>query len=123
MESKQFELLLGNFKYGFTYFPLTGFSTPILHGLCSFGFAVRHILKQYADDDVTKFKAVKTRFSKPVIPGQTIQTDMWRDGNRVLFLCKVVENGQVVLSGGYVDLKGITDSKKALPVSLLCFAY
>lgn len=92
-----------------------GFSTPILHGLCSFGFAVRHILKQYADDDVTKFKAVKTRFSKPVIPGQTIQTDMWRDGNRVLFQCKVVENGQVVLSGGYVDLKNVTDSKKALP--------
>lgn len=84
---------------------------------------MRHILKQYADDDVTKFKAVKTRFSKPVIPGQTMQTDMWRDGNRVLFQCKVVENGQVVLSGGYVDLKNVTDSKKALPVSFFCSAY
>ncbi|XP_068749860.1 peroxisomal multifunctional enzyme type 2-like [Montipora capricornis] len=92
-----------------------GFSTPILHGLCSFGFAVRHVLRQYANDDVTKFKAIKTRFSKPVIPGQTIQTDMWRDRNRVFFQCKVVENGQIALSGGFVDLKDITDSKKSIP--------
>ena len=105
-----------------TRFPLTptGFSTPILHGLCSFGFAARHILKQYANNDVTKFKAIKTRFSKPVYPGQTIQTDMWRDGNRVSFQCKVVENGQLVLSGGYVDLKNITDTKKTIPVCFSC---
>ena len=102
---------------------VSGFSTPILHGLCSFGFAVRHVLRQYANDDVTKFKAIKTRFSKPVIPGQTIQTDMWRDRNRVFFQCKVVENGQIALSGGYVDLKDITDSEKSIPVSSFYFYY
>lgn len=87
---------------------LAGFPTPILHGLCSYGFACRHVLKQFADNDVTKFKVMNARFVKPVIPGQTLQTNMWRDGHRILFECKVVENGNVVLSGGYVDLKDIS---------------
>ena len=97
---------------------LTGFSSPILHGLCTFGYAARHVLKQYANNDVTKFKAIKARFSKPVYPGQTIQTDMWRDGNRISFQCKAVESGQLVLSGAYIDLKDIVNAKKTIPVSL-----
>ncbi|KAL9981777.1 hypothetical protein ACROYT_G010524 [Oculina patagonica] len=64
-----------------------GFSSPILHGLCSFGYAAR----------------------------QTIQTDMWRDGNRICLQCTAVESGQVVLSGAYVDLKDIDIAKKTMP--------
>jgi len=81
-----------------------GFSQPILHGLCSFGFVTRHVLKQYCDNDVTKFKAIKVRFSNVVLPGQTLQTDMWKEGSRVHVQCKVVETGKPCLSGAYVDL-------------------
>ncbi len=67
----------------------SGYSTPILHGLCSFGHATRHILQQYCDNKSEMIKCIKARFSKPVIPGDTLQTDMWREGNKVFFNCKV----------------------------------
>ena len=77
-----------------------------MHGLCSLGHATRHVLKHFCGDDVTKFKALKARFSKPILPGQSIRTEMWKEGNRVFVQCKVDETGNTILSGGYVDLHG-----------------
>ncbi|XP_005096557.1 peroxisomal multifunctional enzyme type 2 isoform X2 [Aplysia californica] len=89
-----------------------GFKTPILHGLCSFGHSVRHVMKTFANNDMSKFKSVKVRFSKPVLPGQSLRTEMWREGNRILFQTKIVENGNICISGAYVDLKEVANVSK-----------
>lgn len=90
---------------------MSGFKTPILHGLCSLGFSVRAVLSTYADNNSALFKAIKVRFSGPVLPGQSLKVDMWKQGTRIHFRTIVTETGKEVISGAYVDLK---DSKAKL---------
>ncbi len=77
-----------------------GFKTPILHGLCTYGVAGRAIVKACCGGDPAKLKSIQVRFSSPVFPGETIRTEIWRDGGQVSFRARVVERDVVVLNNG-----------------------
>lgn len=85
---------------------MAGFPKPILHGLCSYGTACRAVLKTMCNYDHTMITGFDVRFSSPVFPGETIVTEMWKDGNVVSFRSKVKERDVVVINNGRCTLKG-----------------
>jgi (3R)-3-hydroxyacyl-CoA dehydrogenase / 3a,7a,12a-trihydroxy-5b-cholest-24-enoyl-CoA hydratase / enoyl-CoA hydratase 2 len=80
---------------------LGGFPKPIIHGLATFGSSVRAVLRQYANNDPSLFKAVKVRFTKPVLPGDVLKVEMWQEGNRIHFRTFIEASKAEVISGEF----------------------
>jgi 3-hydroxyacyl-CoA dehydrogenase/3a,7a,12a-trihydroxy-5b-cholest-24-enoyl-CoA hydratase len=84
-----------------------GYDRPILHGLCTLGFAARAVLKTFGGHDPARFQSICARFSQPVFPGETVITEMWDEGHgRVLFRARIQERGGVVaITNAAVELR------------------
>ena len=76
-----------------------GFKAPILHGLCFFGIAGKAVYEKFG-----AFKNIKVRFAGTVMPGQTLVTEMWKDGNKIIFQAKVKETGKLAIGGAAAEL-------------------
>ncbi|KAI0014460.1 NAD(P)-binding protein [Xylariaceae sp. FL0662B] len=78
-----------------------GFKQPILHGLCFMGIAGKAVYEKFGP-----FRNIKVRFAGTVLPGQTLVTEMWREGGggKVVFQTKVKETGKLAISGGAAEL-------------------
>ncbi|OHF01433.1 short chain dehydrogenase [Colletotrichum orchidophilum] len=76
-----------------------GFKAPILHGLCFFGVAGKAVYERFGP-----VKNIKVRFAGTVIPGQTLVTEMWKDGGKVIFQTKVKETGKLAIGGAAAEL-------------------
>lgn len=99
-----------------------GFEKPILHGLCTYGYATRHVVEKMAKDGDPRFvKKIDVRFADPVYPGETLVTEMWRESpTHIVFTTKVKERDKVVLSKAAIDLFEkipVKEAKKAAPAA------
>ncbi|KAI4259301.1 MAG: hypothetical protein LQ352_000841 [Teloschistes flavicans] len=83
-----------------------GFKVPILHGLCFFGISGKHVYQTFG-----AFKNIKVRFAGTVLPGQKLRTELWKEGNKVVFQTKVVETGKLCIAGAGAEL--VEGGKKA----------
>jgi len=81
-----------------------GYPRPILHGRCTFSVAGHAILKTCCGYDPARFRSMEGRFSSPVYPGETIRTEIWRNGNIVSFRSTVPARGVTVLNNGRAEI-------------------
>ncbi|MBO0897487.1 MaoC family dehydratase [Arthrobacter sunyaminii] len=77
---------------------MIGFEKPILHGLCTMGFAGRALLEGALGSDVDAFGSLSVRFAAPVIPGDELTTSMWMTETGAVFQTRVGDT--VVLDRG-----------------------
>ena len=76
-----------------------GFERPIFYGLGTYGVACRALLRVLCDGDVRRFGHMDGRFSKPVFPGDRLDTLVWHTPDGAQF--QVLANGErVVLDRG-----------------------
>lgn len=82
-----------------------GFEGPILTGTCTLGMGVKHVMDCFAEGDATRFRSVKVRLSKPVFPGESVRTEMWRDEGAERVLYRQVVDNRVVMKDAAVELR------------------
>ena len=82
-----------------------GYPRPIMHGLGNFGISGHAVLKTFCGYDPSKLASFACRFSAPVFPGETLRTEMWRDGAVVSFRAKVVERDVIAVNNGRAEVK------------------
>jgi acyl dehydratase len=82
-----------------------GFPRPILHGLATFGVAAHALLKGVCGYDSDRLASIEGRFTAPVFPGETFETDYWIDGETVSFCTRVQGRDAVAINNGRATLR------------------
>lgn len=78
---------------------VAGFDVPILHGLCFFGISGKHVYQTFGP-----IKSFKARFAGTVTPGQALRTQMWKEGQKVIFQTSVIASGRLCIAGACAEL-------------------
>lgn len=87
---------------------MAGLPGIIVHGLCTMAFTSKVVIDKLCGGDPTRLKRLRVRFAQPVLPGQTITTKVWPDGEyqgRKVYAYKTYNaDGQVVIRGGIAEI-------------------
>jgi acyl dehydratase len=75
-----------------------GFTRPILHGMCTYGYTGRALLHAVCGSEPARFQSMEGRFTRPVIPGDELTVSVWADGGTAYF--RTTSNGVPVLDRG-----------------------
>ncbi len=87
---------------------MAGLPGIIVHGLCTMAVASKGFIDKAAGGDPTRLKRFKVRFSKPVLPEQTITVKAWKNGeengNAVYDFVVINNDGEEVVKDGVAEV-------------------
>jgi len=81
-----------------------GLPKPILHGLCSYGFAGRAVLDAVCQSDPQQFKSFSASFAGMVFPGDKLITECWKIGAGLCSVQTKTDDGRLVLANGRAEI-------------------
>ena len=83
-----------------------GFDKPILHGLCTYGFAGRAVVNGACAGDSDRLATLRGQFSNPVFPGDTLIIRGWNENDRTVLAVTTEERpDKPCLSNSYAVLR------------------
>ena len=78
-----------------------GFEKPIMHGMCTLGFACRALIASLAPGKPEMVKRIACRFTRTLYPGEPIQTLIWKGAEgKALWKTRNAKNGDTVIDCG-----------------------
>ncbi len=84
---------------------MAGFDRPILHGLASYGIVCKAVVDGLLDGDPSRLHSYSVRFAGSLYPGETIETSVWRDGDRLTLVARCPErDGTPVLTHASMEI-------------------
>lgn len=84
-----------------------GFDGPIMHGLCTLGFACRALISRFSPGEPGIVRRISCRFTSPLYAGIPIKTLIWELAEgRALWKVVRASDGGVVIDNGLFEVGG-----------------
>lgn len=95
---------------------LAGFEKPIMHGLCTHGYACRALIHSLIPGHPEKARRMDCRFAKPLYSGTPIQTFIWKTAEgQAVWRTVNTETGEAVIDKGvfeYGDILPLEENRE-----------
>lgn len=83
---------------------MAGFERPIMHGLCTHGYACRALIASLCPGQPQKVRRLDCRFKRPLYPGVPIKTLIWKiDDVKALWRVVNAASGEAVMDNGVFE--------------------
>ncbi len=83
---------------------MAGFEKPIMHGLCTHGYAGRALIETLVPGKPEKVRRLVCRFRSPLYPGTPFKTLIWKEGDgKALWRVVNASTGEIVIDNGIFE--------------------
>lgn len=82
---------------------MAGFEKPIMHGLCTHGYACRALIQSLVPGRPEQVRRMNCRFSKTLYPGEPVQTMIWKtdEGKAVWKTVHSLTGAEIITNGEF----------------------